>query len=489
MIIIDTLQQFGIDYHFQNEIQDFLSKQSLSLGDDGVLLSFDSDINLVNVSLSFRLLRQNGYHASTNMFNIFLDKDGKFRQQLINDLTGMIGLYQASQHLVEGENILDQANAFTRKNLHNALPQLHQSQASLIKDTIEHPYHLTLGRFNIKNCIKSYETEHGTRGLLQECAKMDFNIVQSQHIRELSEVRLWWRELGLTRVLDFARDQPVKWYMWSMATLAHPTLSEQRIDLTKFISFIYLMDDIFDVYGTLDELLLFTDAVNKWEVDTNKQLPNSMKIFLKALFDITEEISYKILKKHKWNPFYSFRKAWTRLCNAFLVEAKWFASGHLPSSEAYLKNGVISSGVHVLLVHTFFLLGQGLNKETVDLVDNLPGLVSYPATILRLWDDLGSAQDENQQGHDGSYTELYMKEHRSATTESAREHVLNMIVNTRKKLNEEYLRPSSFSPSFKKASLNIARMIHLMYNYDKNQRLPALEKHTKSLLYESIPLR
>jgi len=45
----------------------------------------------------------------------------------------------------------------------------------------------------------------------------------------------------------------------------------------------------------------------------------------------------------------------------------------------------------VVLVHIFFLLGHRLNKETAKLVDNMPGIISSPGTILRLWDDLGSA--------------------------------------------------------------------------------------------------
>ncbi|KAF9589554.1 hypothetical protein IFM89_025680 [Coptis chinensis] len=346
-----------------------------------------------------------------------------------------------------------------------------------------------------KKCIENYENEHGTDGVLfQELAKMDFNNVQSLHQRELLEVSLWWRNLGLARKLNFARDQPIKWYIWSMATLTDPIFSEQRIDLTKPISLVYMMDDVFDVYGTLDELVLFTEAINTWEVDNMEGLPYSMKILLKALYDITEEISDKILKRHGWNPTSSLRKAWARLCNAFLVEAKWFASGHLPTAEEYLKNGVISTGVHVVFVHIFFLLGEGINKESVDLVDNIPSLIYCPAMILRLWDDLGVPRyflyhrDENQQGYDGSYLECYLKEHPSSTIESAKEHVFSMISNTWKKLNEEYLSPSPFSLSFKKTSLNAARMVCHMYNYDENQRLPSLEKHIKSLLYESIPL-
>lgn len=244
------------------------------------------------------------------------------------------------------------------------------------------------------------------------------------------------------------------------------------------------MDDIFDVYGTLHDLKLFTEAINKWEVDATVHLPDHMKIFLKGLFDLTEEISHKIQRTYWWNPINSLKRAWISLCNAFLVEAKWFATGHTPGAEEYLQNGVISSGVHVVFVHIFFLLGEGINQESINLVDGCPVLISHTATILRLWDDLGSAEDENQQGHDGSYIEYYRKEHNS-TTEEARDHVLHKISESWKKLNKEYLSPIPFSSSFKKASLNLARMVQLMYNYDQNQ-LPELEKHIQALLYENI---
>jgi (3S)-linalool synthase len=83
---------------------------------------------------------------------------------------------------------------------------------------------------------------------------------------------------------------------------------------------------------------------------------------------------------------------WESMCKAFLVEAKWFASGKLPSAEEYLKNGIVSSGVHIVLVHIFFLLGKGLTKENVHKIDTIPPIISCPATILRLWDDLGNAE-------------------------------------------------------------------------------------------------
>lgn len=64
----------------------------------------------------------------------------------------------------------------------------------------------------------------------------------------------------------------------------------------------------------------------------------------------------------------------------------------MPEAEEYLKNGIESSGVHVALVHFFFLLGHGITEETVELIDSKPAIISSTGTILRLWDDLGSAK-------------------------------------------------------------------------------------------------
>ena len=81
------------------------------------------------------------------------------------------------------------------------------------------------------------------------------------------------------------------------------------------------------------------------------------------------------------------------MCSAFLDESKWFFSGHLPRAEEYLNNGIVSSGVHVALVHLFFLIGDGSTREQADqLINSDASMLSSTAAILRLWDDLGSAK-------------------------------------------------------------------------------------------------
>lgn len=80
-----------------------------------------------------------------------------------------------------------------------------------------------------------------------------------------------------------------------------------------------------------------------------------------------------------------------------------------------------------------------------------------------------------------------MKEN-ATSLESAQGHVRHMISNAWKELTEECLSPHPFSPTFVEASLNAARMVQVMYSYDKDQHLRALEQHITSLLKESLPM-
>ncbi|XP_043719667.1 (3S,6E)-nerolidol synthase 1-like [Telopea speciosissima] len=503
MMMVDALQRLCIDYHFEDEIKIFLDKLLLYYGSS--IKSTDDKVELHEIALHFRLLRQAGYFVPTSVFESFKDKKGEFKQELSEDIRGLMSLYEASHLGMEGEDtlLLDEANYFSHKHLTAAKMELEAGLlARVVDDTLKHPFHKNLARFKARHyyydLVSSTHHPHGTYGwvsLVQELASMDFNMLQSLYHQELLQIFKWWKELGLSQELKFARDQPLKWYLWSITALPDPKHSQLRMELTKPISLVYIIDDIFDVYGSLDELILFTEAVNKWETTTIEGLPEYMKICFKALDDITNEISDIVLKQHGWNPIATLRKAWGSLCDAFLIEAKWFASKLVPKSKEYLENGVISTGVPLVLAHLFFLLGQGLTQESVlYCVEHNPPLISSTATILRLWDDLGSAKDEKQEGHDGSYIECYMKEQEEeeeeggSSIESAKDHVFGMISDSWKQLNRECLSKNHFSPTFKRASLNIARIVPLMYSYNDNQNLPTLTEYINSLFYQSVAI-
>lgn len=59
--MIDAVQRLGIDYHFQQEIDQILHKQM------NIMISAHGDLH--EVSLRFRLLRQQGYFVPDGKYN------------------------------------------------------------------------------------------------------------------------------------------------------------------------------------------------------------------------------------------------------------------------------------------------------------------------------------------------------------------------------------------------------------------------------------
>ncbi|XP_023737000.1 (3S,6E)-nerolidol synthase 1 isoform X2 [Lactuca sativa] len=476
LMMIDALQRLAIDYHFEDEINLILERRNMQYTNT----DFFQHQNLYEISLCFRILRQNGFFVLPDYFKKFKGNYKEFDRKLNYDIRGLMALYEASQLRIEGEIILDEAEKFSYQILQERMKFLDDEQATMVRRTLENPCHKTLPFCSLKNSIRDY---NGT--VLQELAELEFNLLQYVHQREINQILRWSKDLGLAKELFLARDQPLKCYLWAMAALTNPNLSTHRIDLTKTILLIYIIDDIFDVYGTINELTVFTEAINRWDIKAIDKLPDYMKSSFKALYNITNEIANNVYEQHGINPIRSLWKAWATLCNAFLVEAKWFASGQIPNADEYLKIGMVTSGVGVLFVHMFFLLGNGTNEGHYDLFNDNHGIISSVSKILRLWDDLGSARDENQDGHDGSYITCFLNEHQGCPSKVARQHVVNLISDAWKSLNKECLAPYPFSATFMKATNNIARMVPLMYSYDNHSSLPLLDDYVKAILLEN----
>ncbi|KAF7848866.1 hypothetical protein BT93_L1487 [Corymbia citriodora subsp. variegata] len=454
LVMVDALQRLAIDYHFEDEIEAILRRHFLISTSRSQSHRVDAD-NPHEAALRFRLLRQEGYPDS--------------------DILGLTSLFEASQLGTEGEDVLDEVGESIGQRLFASLADLDHVQARFVRNSLNNPFHKSLARFTANDFLRNFVVRsYSWTKNLGELAHLDMNIVGSVHQREILQVSNWWNDLGMAKELKYARDQPMKWYMWPMAILTEIGLSQERVLVTKPISFIYIIDDIFDVYGTIDELTLFTDVVNRWECTEKDNIPDYMRMCFHALDDITNEVSLAVYQNHGWNPLYSLRKTWASLLSAFLVEATWLASGHYPTTQNYLDNANVSSGVHVVLVHLFFLLGERIISHSVNHLENTPEFF-FPRHLFF---------DEFQDGRDGSYVECYKQEFQGSSEEVARDHVKKMISEAWKRLNKACLYPHPFTKSFTKTALNTARMVPLMYNYQDNHSLPLLEHHMKSLLLE-----
>lgn len=73
----------------------------------------------------------------------------------------------------------------------------------------------------------------------------------------------WDTKSRLAEKLSFARDRLVECFLWTVGFTFQPNFRYCRVMSVKFAVLITIIDDIYDVYGTLDEVQLFTDAVER----------------------------------------------------------------------------------------------------------------------------------------------------------------------------------------------------------------------------------
>ncbi|XP_065049841.1 monoterpene synthase 8, chloroplastic-like [Musa acuminata AAA Group] len=281
--LIDHLQQLGVAYHFKDDIKDALGSIHGSLEDTSMLLKD----NLHATALLFRLLRENGFDVSEaltwvcsfmvpqsnvsmnfvtkDMFSRFKDEKGHLKTCLQHQTKGMLSLYEASYHGKEGEFVLIEAMDFTTKHLKKLMEEgsLEPRFREHVAHALELPLNWRMERIHTRWFVETYQREATMNPLLLELARLDFNLIQSMHKRELKEVSRWWTDLGLAQRLPFFRDRLMENYFWTVGWAFEPQFWSFREMQTKLLSLITVIDDVYDVYGTLDELELFTNVVDR----------------------------------------------------------------------------------------------------------------------------------------------------------------------------------------------------------------------------------
>ncbi|XP_048538570.1 S-(+)-linalool synthase, chloroplastic-like [Triticum urartu] len=466
---VDHLKRLCIDHYFQDEIDTIMDSCADLIHSD----------DLLDATLSLRLMREAGYYVSADdVLRKFRNDNGDFNLGLSKDIRGLLSLQDMS-HLNVGESSLYKANEFSSKHLRFAIKYLEPNLARYVRRSLDHPYHVSLMQYKARHQL-SYLQNMPTRNMaIENLALAEFTIKKLQQQREMQEVKRWWMDLGLAQEIPAARDQVLKWYMWPMTVLEGFSFSRYRIEITKIISMVYIVDDIFDLVATQEELSLFTEAIKMWDLAAVDSLPSYMISCYKALYTITSDIADIVRKEHGLSPINHLKKAWATLFDGFMIEGKWLSTNQIPTSEDYLRNGIVTSGAPLVFMHLLFMLGHELPEGNND---DIHRIISCPAKIMRLWDDMGSAMDESQNGLDGSYKELYQRENPRGDAEK---HMLEMIRSEWEGLNRECFcrTKSTLSHSFMTASLNFARMVRVMYGYDDEQKLPVLEDYTRMLLF------
>ncbi|PIN05648.1 5-epiaristolochene synthase [Handroanthus impetiginosus] len=462
LVLIDTVERLGLSYHFENEIQ-----AHLELIFNGYFKLGNEEKDLFITSLEFRLLRQHGFDASSCIFEKFIEKNGKFKENLRSDIKGLVGLYEAAYLRYHGETILDEALVFSTTNLQTIIHKQELSDAIIIrqeKHALEQSLQRGIPRLEAPYFIDFNEEDELKDDSLLRFAKLDFILLQMLHKKELCEVSRWWKDL-VSR-FSYIRDRVVECYFCALGIYFEPQYSRARVILAKILAIISIIDDTYDSYGTIDELEIFTHAIERWDIKETDKLPDYMKICYKALLDLYDQCEEE-LRQHGRSFAVHYAKAMTKkLVREYNIEAKWFIEGHMPPFADYMANGFITSSCY--LIATISCIGMNsATKEAFDWLMKQPKLQVINAIIGRILNDIGSYEIEKTRGQKTTGIECYMNEY-GVSEEDAMKEFRNIAENAWKDINEEFVKDNGVSMEIMKRVVNLARLSDVIYKHNQD---------------------
>ncbi|KAL3742545.1 hypothetical protein ACJRO7_017935 [Eucalyptus globulus] len=480
--LIDQIQCLGIDYHFEREIDEQLERihKSYSQLDHG---EFKGD-DLHMVALMFRLLRQQGFNISSKVLNNFKDNEGNFKKSLITDVRGLLSLYEACHLRCHGDAILEEALPFAVTHLESIDEmKVSTSLAKQVSHALKQPLRKGLPRLEARHYIILYQEKPSHDEVLLTLAKLDFNLLQEQHQKELGGITRCCKEF------PFARDRIGELFFWMVGTYFQSEFAMARNILTRVAGLISILDDIYDAYGTLEELVPYTEAIEKWDVDAMDGLPEYMQAHYKELLNLYDEIGNDLATKGRSYRLAYAKEAMKKQVKGYFHEAKWLHSDYTPTLEEYMPLALLTTGYEALSITAVVGMGDVVTRDAFEWLLGDCKILSTSQIISRFMDDISSHKFEQKRGHVASSVELLMKENRISEQE-AEEELQKRVVDAWKDINEEFLRPTVGPTSVLTLILNLSRVIDVLYTNGDHYTHPKtkLREHITSLFVSPLPI-
>ncbi|XWS27914.1 hypothetical protein CRYUN_Cryun25bG0021100 [Craigia yunnanensis] len=453
--LIDAVQRLGVAYHFEKEMEEAFE----NIYDD--CNDIESD-DLYTTAVRFRLLREHGFNVHCESFNKFKDEKGNFKASLISDVKGLLELYEAAHLRVHGESILEEALAFTTSHLKLAETMVDYPLSTQVANALKRPLRKSLPRLVSRSYISIYEGYGTEDATLMKFARLDFKMLQYLHRKELSELYRWWKGFNIATNFPFIRNRFVECYFWVLGVYFEPHYSKARTFMTKVISMTSLLDDIYDAYGTHEELEILTKAIHRWDISCIDQLPDYMKLCYSKLLNVYKEMEDLMTDEGKLYRVQLAKEAMIKQCQAYYVEAKWFHENHKPTLEEYMSNALVSCAYPMLSVSSFVGMEDTITEETFIWASNDPKILRASTIICRLMNDIVGHKFEQKRGHVSSAVECYMKQY-GVSEEEAYDELNKQVHNAWNDINEEFLKPTEVTVQALNRILNLTRVIDILY--------------------------
>uniref|UniRef100_A0A0E0KM44 Uncharacterized protein n=1 Tax=Oryza punctata TaxID=4537 RepID=A0A0E0KM44_ORYPU len=457
MKIVDAIERLGVGYHFPEEIAMFMRV----LNDTP---AWEND--MAEAALRFRLLRQHHYNApcEPDVFGCFLDKNGDFKETLRLDVDALLSLYEAAHLGKCDEDLLKSAVVFTTGCLSAMAEtgQLPQPLLEKVELALTSPTQRRMKRLEAKLYISIYENDENSNQDILELAKVDFHILQQMHRDEARRFSLWYKELNVGSTLGpYIRERPVECYFWSLCVFYEPQYAKARMMFAKLIKIFSLFDDTFDSYGTLEELHLFNDVVQSWDVGGAKQIGDC---FGYVMFLLSKTLNEFVADGASPLGIDCTKKMIKEVSRCMLQEIIWREEGQVPLLHDHLEFSTITTMYWALACISFVDHTIDANNEVAIFgwAISSPKVIENSAMITRLMDDISGHEWEKDGGGVPTAVECYMKEH-GVTVQEAKKALWCLVEEQWRSINQEFLSNTTVPVPLLTRVINLARLMETLY--------------------------
>ncbi|CAN0843691.1 Ent-kaur-16-ene synthase, chloroplastic [Linum grandiflorum] len=450
--MVDNLVNLGIHQYFTLDITfilDDIYKYWIQRDED-----LFSDIGCL--AKAFRLLRLNGYHVSSDVFE-GLDRQEDYLKSVntpYKSTETVLELYKASLNtILPSEPILDRIKNWTTRYLRQiTTSSLHDSAEDWkviqeVEYALKYPY-ASLERIENRHSIEIADVDNNNAQLLKtsyrcsntedhkewvEFAVEDYNRCQSVQRIELELLEQWVKDYRIEE-LKFARQKVVYGFFAAAAILFLPEHADARSSWAKNTVLVTLVDDLFDVGGSEEELLNFIELVKAW--DGHKSVgfcSEQVEIVFKAVYDTTNEyvakashVQGRCVKDH-------FMEMWLVLVDCMWAEYVRGRDKIVPTMEEYIATGYVSVALGPVILVPMYFLGCKLSEEAIKSKE-YDDLFMHVSVVARLLNDLATIGREMEQGKENGLALVMMQENGKMREEEARRTIQGIIEKHRKEL-------------------------------------------------------
>ncbi|GER52785.1 ent-kaurene synthase [Striga asiatica] len=506
---VDNLENLGISRYFSKDVKVLLDEtyRCWVQGDEEMFLDAST------CALAFQLLRTNGYIVNSERLTGIIEEclSSSFHGSMI-DVHTTLELYRASQLILSTDKRdLEKLNLRLKHSLEQKLShgltyscQLGRNIEREVKHALQYPFYAIMERVATHRNIEYY-TSNSTRILKTSyCSPnlgnkdflllsvSDFNKCQAIHCDELKELERWVVENRLDE-LKFARSKSAYCYFSAASTIWAPEQSDARLSWAQNAILTTIVDDFFDVGGSIEELKELIHLVRLWDDDdadvTTQCFSKNVKIIFSALRRTISEIGEKGFIRQGRNVTSHIINIWLDLLNSMMKEAEWAGDKYLPTMDEYMSNAYVSFALGPIVLPPLYLVGPTLSEE---MVQNPEFHILYKlmSTCGRLLNDIQTCERELKEGKLNAVPLYMINNGGKITKEAAVMEMKRLIVSQRRELLRMVLEEkcSVIPKSCKDLFWHMSTVLHLFYVKDDGFSSQDLIKVVNQMICEPIVL-